>query len=341
MENGKNDEGFMGFRRPSAKAPEIIERTKERAANLMKFPMRFLNDTLGGISQTDLIILTGSSGGGKSEMVFAIAKALADQGKQVALLALESYQGEVESRLVYKECVRLYFADIARQPGHPNYQDWHYGGCTFLNEYLEEACTNLRESMGNRLWIRCGAESLDADDIEAAFMSAAKECDVVILDHLHYIDFGADNELLAQKNILKKFSELILHYEVPLILVAHIRKRDRRIKQLVPDIEDIHGSSDIFKIAWKSIAIGRGEFDPSQPTKWPTLIKVNKNRIDGSRTYYMGLVNFDSQRNAYEDQYALGREGYEKGKPVWEPLEDNECPYWYKTKIARMLSPED
>ena len=57
------------------------------------------------------------------------------------------------------------------------------------------------------------------------------------------------NENRAVKNIVKRIRDVSLAIGVPVIVVAHLRKKDRIPRPLAPDLDDFHGASDITKIA--------------------------------------------------------------------------------------------
>src|SRR5690606_36783680 len=69
------------------------------------------------------------------------------------------------------------------------------------------------------------------------------ESDLIIIDHVHYFDWAEDNDNRALKEIIKAIRDIALQKAVPVILVAHLRKRDRNNKDLVPGMEEFQGSS--------------------------------------------------------------------------------------------------
>jgi hypothetical protein len=113
-------------------------------------------------------------------------------------------------------------------------------------------------------------------------------------------------------------------------VIAHVRKGDRKSRQLVPGIEDFHGSSDISKIATKAIMLApahdKEDDEDRLPYMWPTYFHIGKCRTDGSRTRFLGLVAFNARRNAYELGYSMHKmllSGDES-----ELIPDNKRPHW-------------
>ena len=151
-----------------------------------------------------------------------------------------------------------------------------------------------------------------------------KQTDLVILDHLQYVDpSDGANENQAYKQIVKRIRDIGLIIGVPILLIAHLRKRDRGQQTLVPDLDDFHGTSDITKIATKCILLSTGNPGDARYI-WPTYMHVPKDRMDGSTRNYIATMGFDLRLSGYEEQYALGRD--EGGKFV--PLGRDLLPRW-------------
>ena len=94
---------------------------------------------------------------------------------------------------------------------------------------------------------------------------------------------------------------------MPVIVVAHLRKKDRVRRQLVPDLDDFHGASDITKIATAAILLSRARDQPSElPWIANTYMQVAKSRM-GGQCPYVAMLGYDLRRNNYEAGYMLGR----------------------------------
>ena len=126
---------------------------------------------------------------------------------------------------------------------------------------------------------------------------------------------------------MKRVRDCSLSTGVPVILVAHLRKRDRTRKAVVPDVDDFHGSSDITKIATACVLVAAAPKDPTcapLPWVWPTYMHVAKDRMEGSTTRYIAQTAFDARSAGYREEYLLGRAVGER----WEELPTAEWPRW-------------
>ena len=67
-------------------------------------------------------------------------------------------------------------------------------------------------------------------------------CDMVIIDHLHFFSRSTDNQTNEISKITKEFKEAAVQYEIPLLLLCHIKQGDTTKR---PTLESLKGSSSI------------------------------------------------------------------------------------------------
>jgi hypothetical protein len=107
------------------------------------------------------------------------------------------------------------------------------------------------------------------------------------------------------REIAKTARTLSLEEGTPIILVSHLRKRDRGNPDLVAGLDEFMGSSDLYKIATKVITISGGAM--TQTGCYETFFRIPKNRTNGGVTRYIGRVLFNPKMgNQYEKKYSLG-----------------------------------
>ena len=287
---------------------DSIEGERERRAllgkTLIPFSIPFLDDSLGGICRDDLVLIGGRSGGGKSEIALHVAMSAALMGKKVFYFGLEFACKELERRVLYKKLTQRFFNDPDKRAGVPDFQSWMLGQQDHLFEkYYDDEIQSLR-SMTNLL-IRNRQAEFTLDDFERNIISE-KDCDLFVVDHLHYFDVDFTNkENEAMSRIIKTIRSNILAYDRPVVLVSHIRKADPRGNQLCPSQEDFHGSSEIYKNATRAITISPVTTDFHDPTVWPTYIWAVKNRFGNDRARYIATVGFCTKKNSYLEGYKL------------------------------------
>jgi KaiC/GvpD/RAD55 family RecA-like ATPase len=312
-----------------ASASDKAERAqREKGIQTLKFGVDFLDDALRGIFPDDLILLGAPSGVGKTQLCCNIALANIADGRNVHYIALEAGEYEIERRLKWPLVLGYFLSDKAR----PNlgkridYVDWLMG--TFAKELTpyEDLASKYFESAYKNLHLYYKTDKFGLSELITSVHYCAEQTDLIMIDHVHYFDFDDDNENRAIKDIAKTVRSLALEEQRPIILVAHLRKRDRANDDLVAGLEEFHGSSDLFKIATRVITVSPGR--TTQEGSYETFFRVPKNRLDGGVTRFSAKEYFDPRQGGYEkNRYQIGWAEQKRSKG-FEELDRNLYPAW-------------
>lgn len=330
------------------------QRRQENADGVLTYGVDFLDRCLGGIFPRDLVLVGADSGIGKTQFVSNVAAVNARRapyglGKRVHGFFLEADEGEIQDRIKWRLLSDVIFDDIRRgtlpasTKERLSYQDWQGGLISDLTDRYESGCDKVLAAEYANLFTCYKVRDFTADDLEKAILSVQTQTDLIILDHLHYLDSDDPNENRGYKTIVKRIREVQRQVRKPVIVVVHVRKPDGRISRLVPRLADIHGTSDIPKIATRAIMLARGPSDATvQPHLVPTLIAPLKNRIEGARTFQIGRCMFNRRTNTYEEHFDLGRVKIEKGEEHFDFMKVADYPHWardgYESPAARAIA---
>lgn len=314
-------DGFQAF--PVRVHSEIDER-KDLASRRLSYHHSFLDDCLRGILPHDLVLIGAPSGIGKTDLALGIAASNAASGKRVHYFALEAEPRELERRTKFAMLSRRAYDDHHPARSELNYTSWLLGECEHVcGAYNAEIDQRILETLG-RLYTYYRGASFDAKDLESEIHKIYERTDLIIVDHLHYIDDDSDNEARSLGDTVKTIRDVSLRIGKPIILVAHLRKRDNRSKQIVATLDDFHGSSNVTKICTQAIVIERAP--AIQAPKWflsPTFITILKDRRAGAPGL-TAVSMFDRRTKGYRDEYALGR----VNGADWEELQLGSAPSW-------------
>lgn len=284
---------------------EIKDRQNARE-KLRGFGITFLDDALIGIGAGDLVLLGAPSGIGKTQLCCNIAKANVEAGRRVHFIALEADEYEVERRLKYQIIAREFFSMAARPAlqGRLDFDRWRMGD--FLAELgeLEIRAMKEFEEKYRNLFLHYKGDRFGVSNLIESIVGASEESDLFIIDHAHYFDFDDDNENRAMKQLAKTVRQLAIDERRPIILVAHLRKRDRGNPELVAGLDEFHGSSDLAKIATRVVTLSQGSI--TDKGNYETFFRVPKNRLNGGSKFYIARMVFNPQKGNYEDEYRLG-----------------------------------
>lgn len=311
------------------------ERRLADAQKTLSFGVRFLDAVLGGIFLRDNVLIGADSGAGKTTLASVIAETNAEKGKHVHYFALEAEEGEIERRIKFRVLSQLVHKhSVARlHAGRFNYLDWYDGKLDGFTGKWEGEADRLLSERYKTLHTYYRVRDFTAEDLEKTFLAIQDQTDLIILDHLHMVDYDDESEARGVRQIVKRLRDTALEVGKPVVIVAHLRKRDGRSKAIVPSKEDFHGTSDIYKVSTKAILMAPA-FDQENPSPhlWQTYIHPAKCRPEGSRTRYLGLVPFNVQTGRYENDFDVGPYQYGMDKFTFLSRDDKRYPAWAMTE---------
>lgn len=313
------------FHQASSHSRSEVPDRKITLQSLCSFGIAYLDDFLSGILRNDLILVGAPSGVGKTQLCCNIAVANLESGKRVHYIALEAEHLEIERRLKYQIFANHFFSNPSRPRIAMRYDVWRLG--KYIDECYEseEFASQYFEAGFKNLSVMYKQAAFGIPQLIEAVISCSDQTDLIIIDHVHYFDFEDDNENRALKQIASTVRDLVLNEGKPIVLVSHLRKRDRFNQSLVADLDEFHGSSDLYKIATKTFTIAPGGV--TDDGKYETFFRTAKNRINGGVTRYIGRCLFDPKKGSYEDEYKVGWANQARD-PGFEELDHHLYPDW-------------
>lgn len=311
-------------------------RREEDAIKKIQYGISYLDDALGGIIPSDLIIISARAGAGKTDLAKNIAKSNAESGKRVIFFALEAEQDEIERRIKFTMLASKFRKNnegnerLAK--GTLTYRRWRQNELeNLLQPYRKEVELEFEDKYKTLKTYYRQASDFGIGDMEREILKAHKEADLIVIDHLHYVDFDGDDRSENQEmhKLVKNINRLTLSLNIPVVCIAHIRKGNG--KTIVPSLDDVHGSSNIVKIARAVIMLApahgivTGDASAGGSSISPTYIRVVKSRLDSNPLHYTATCFYDGELGTYRKPYALGRLNLHETK--WTPLKAAP-PYW-------------
>jgi hypothetical protein len=158
----------------------------------------------------------------------------------------------------------------------------------------------------------------------------SEETDLIIVDHVHYFDFEDDNENRAIKNLAKIVRQVAIDEGKPIVLISHLRKRDRANSDLVAGLDEFHGSSDLYKIATKVITMAPGGVNAEG--EYETFFRMPKNRYGGGVSRYLTKEFFSPKEGCYvPNKYKVGWASLKVGDD-FEEISIDQQPEWSRLR---------
>lgn len=300
-----------------------IERERRLANSIeMRFGHPYLDDALVGIAKNDLILIGADTGTGKTEFCTNLAIANLHLGRNVSYLALEAHECEIEQRILYRT-LSLAMERSGRRP--PRYKEWACGdkGGISDGDYAT-MIRHARESLKN-FAVFYRERDFGIEQLKKLINNEADTVDMIIIDHLHFIDSPDDNDNRALKELTKTIRDISIVEGLPIVLVSHLRKRNST-HAAAPTIDDFHGSSDVVKISTVAIMMSlANSVDAQGMNESPTFFQIVKDRWEGAKRYH-ALSVYDRNKREYSPTYSLGFEA--KDGKSWTPIQEERRPSW-------------
>lgn len=246
--------------------------------DLLKLPhfksgIKSLDRIIEGLFDSQLIVITGKRGQGKSTFASHILSNALDQGRNIF-----AYSGELPD-YNFRSWIDMQIA--GSQNIDTTYNEWNDANYTLK----DEAAQKLSEFYQGRAYIYDNS-AVCKEELQKVLLGsiryAAKElkCSVFLIDNIMTaVDMLGNDAYAIQSSFVKQLKAAAAELNVTIILIAHPRKTEQG-KDLVND--DVSGSADITNLAdivltYSRITKKPGEGDPVYSSK----IQVTKNRLTG------------------------------------------------------------
>jgi len=207
-----------------------------------------LNNTLNGIRNGELIVLSGASGTGKTLFAQCLTIKMLMDCKKILFFSYE-----MPPKDIYKRYRIMFSHDTYTVP--PDFQD-------NLPIYFPVTAPHTTEGL-------------------IAFiekMKEEKEIEFVIIDHLHF--FLRSNQNTSQEIgvITRELKNTAIRLNIPILLLCHIRKLNHNG---IPKLDDLKDSSSIAQDADTVIVTWRSNDPKESENNRYMKIRILKNRREG------------------------------------------------------------
>jgi replicative DNA helicase len=302
--------------------------TRVLATKKIPTGISYIDDiTMGGVCRNDFVLISADSGVGKTDIACMIAEQMALNGVKVLYHGLELEKGEGLNRIAFRILSEL----VSK---YENKSYFTYGMFKqmkmeeYLEKYKEEFDDKFKMVIDNISWRRKTPDGVDLLTLKKELIENRDNADIFIIDHLSMIDTGTENELKETEKVIKAIDYFCESNSKPVILVVHIRKEQAVAKKYLPNAHDILGTKHIVNIPKLVIMLGRDYNTKIIDNRFPTLIRMLKNRDNGD-TGYVGRIYYNKNKSMYDKDYEVA---YDKGngKELIEIEENSQYPRWAK-----------
>lgn len=233
-------------------------------------------DATGGFERGEVMVISASSGLGKTTWVSNILMNLAKNSQPILFIPLEGNFKYTAQRLL-----TIYQGS--------SFQDWQ-----------EEDWGAIKDKLLDfPFYVYKNPEGVDNMAHLEEIISGVKkiyDVHVVALDHFHYfINRAGNNPVQEAEDTVKKLSLLAQKYNIALLIVAHI-KFARKYKK--PDRNDLKGTSSLYQDPDKVFFLWKEERDENNSDILRLYLEKNRNGPGVDEV----LLNFDSETGVIKEK---------------------------------------
>lgn len=251
----------------------------EESGLYLKTGIQAMDDEYGGFDRTDLIIIAGRPGMGKTELAINIANSIGRQKGKGLIVSMEMSDMQVVERHV---------ADRA---------GLSIGALRNPLDMIQEQYTRLTAATGTLLdehnYVIDGSFTVDECIAHAERMNMDGGLSFLAIDYLGLIAKPkAERNDIAIAEITRKLKRFTLRNKVPVILLSQLNRGVEGRSDKRPTLGDLKDSSSIEQDADVIIFPYRDEvYDDHSSMKGIAEIIVGKYRSGKPKTFYMGWRN--------------------------------------------------
>jgi replicative DNA helicase len=262
-----------------------------------------LDDLWKGMRNGDLIVISGDTNVGKSFFCQNIILNLTQQNKRCMLFSLEQPVEEMVERFMMLDSKLDYQGEVSvSESGAIN--------------LLVQAGTKLEQKP---IYFYSGYDKLEPKLLGEVTDKAVRDfgCELVVIDHLHYFVIGDRKQRTTEIGDIVRYVKLLARkYNIPIILICHIRKLETDGK--MPTMEDLKDSSAIKQDA-DIVAILYRERNTNRQLKDDFILNTDKNRHGQS-----GNKRFDIDKFCRVTESLNPVDGKDNTKAIDDDIKESE-----------------
>lgn len=311
------------FERESNHLPSLLSRRDEFNARRIPFGNDYLDDCLGGVYPDDLILIGAATGVGKTALAVNIAWSAAQRALDpVYLFALEAEAGEVAARIA--------FGALSGRSGKSyDFGGWWRGRYKDLDAYWPQVQVEIETQLGRIRTLYKRKGDFTNHNLSQQLEEIPTDAKLVIVDHLHVVDSEQfSNPNSTQHKTVRMLRDFALDRSIPVVAISHLRKKQSAERQnLMPSIDDLHGTSELSKIATGVILVARDWDTPLDAGRSSTFVQVAKDRR-GRANGMVARLDFNTYGGFYLPGYSLGHIRWEDRKQGFVAVDRKYLPRW-------------
>mgnify|MGYP000860233375 CR=1 FL=1 len=156
--------------------------------------------------------------------------------------------------------------------------------------------TNDQDIGDGKIFLNMRSDLAYTDVTKLIEKAKERGCELVVIDHLHYFSRSIENATQEVSKIVKEFKSAAIKYELPIILICHVRKMEPKKHPTIDDLRDsslIAQDADLVLIVWRDQRPEAVAPNEVEVVLWKNRNRQKKHRRDFLYADGMKLVEQD------------------------------------------------
>lgn len=156
--------------------------------------------------------------------------------------------------------------------------------------------TNDQDIGDGKIFLNMRSDLAYTDVTKLIEKAKERGCELVVIDHLHYFSRSIENATQEVSKIVKEFKSAAIKYELPIILICHVRKMEPKKHPTIDDLRDsslIAQDADLVLIVWRDQRPEATAPNEVEVVLWKNRNRQKKHRRDFLYADGMKLVEQD------------------------------------------------
>ena len=207
----------------------ILKNYEERKKTAIFTPYPSINEIVGSLQGGDMVVLAGSSGGGKTCMMLNLATGIAKQGKKVDIFSLEMPKSQLQQRIICSEALidASKFRAFSLTPDE--------------KKKFDDYATNDFKKMNISIFKK---QTVGIEEIRR--IERKSKSDIIFIDYLGLIDsFSNKSSYEKYSEISRNIKLLAMETNKPVICLHQLNRNFQEREDKKPKTSDLRDSGKI------------------------------------------------------------------------------------------------
>lgn len=253
-----------------------------RYEDLPSYPSDSIHGYFGKIPRSEVTVIAGNTGNGKTEFTKSIVIRNAEEGKKVLAFLTEDTENGFVKRIVFRK-VNEKLANLGRKPIKPiDFFQRKEGKDTNNDGVIREAWEETEELMHNVILAKISLNGAYLNDMLRIARKLWDHIDLVVVDTIQSMTGikpdGKDEDMRRTLiQTMMDFSRLASEKNFAVLMISHITREASKDDELT--LDSLYGASEIAKIASTVIGIKKIEDCGSANFPCTSELSLLKSRI--------------------------------------------------------------